>query len=110
MSLIGRALSEVARRFGKAGSNQPQEEIDPFDYPEALELNRARLDHLEHLGLPLEGRSVLDVGCGVGYLAQFFVNRKCRVVCVDGREENIRRLRRRYPGLKAKVADVESGL
>ena len=110
MSLIGQALSEFARRFGGSGSAQPQEELDPFECPEALELNRARLDHLEHLGLPLEGRSVLDVGCGVGHLAQFFVNRKCRVVCIDGREENIRRLRRRYPGLKARVADVEAGL
>jgi FkbM family methyltransferase len=75
-----------------------------------LEINRARLDHLESLGLPLEGRSVLDVGCGVGHLAQFFVGHNCRVVCVDGREENVGSLRRRYPGLKASVADVESGL
>jgi FkbM family methyltransferase len=73
-------------------------------------LNRARLDHLASLGLPLDGRSVLDVGCGVGHLAQFFVERRCRLMCVDGREENIQNLRQRYPDLQAAVVDVEAGL
>jgi 2-polyprenyl-3-methyl-5-hydroxy-6-metoxy-1,4-benzoquinol methylase len=40
-----------------------------FDEDAAAEINRARLDHLESLGLPLAGRSVLDVGGGVGHLA-----------------------------------------
>lgn len=78
-----------------------------FDRPEAIEINHARMSHLAALGLPLEGKRVLDVGCGVGHLAQFFVNHSCEVVCIDAREENIISLQSRYPGLNAHVADVE---
>ncbi len=80
-----------------------------FDAPDAMALNRARLAHLESLGLPLSGKSVLDAGCGVGHLAQFFVERGCHTVCVDARSENIDRLRALYPDLEAAVANVETG-
>jgi 2-polyprenyl-3-methyl-5-hydroxy-6-metoxy-1,4-benzoquinol methylase len=83
---------------------------ETFDTPAALEINRARLAHLQSLGLPLSNRSVLDAGCGVGHLAQFFVTQNCRVVGLDGRTENVDSLRTRYPGLEAHVADVESDL
>lgn len=82
--------------------------IEVFDTPAALEINRARLGHLASLELPLTRRSVLDVGCGPGHLAQFFVERDCSVVCVDGREENVTDLRSRYPGLTARVLNVET--
>jgi SAM-dependent methyltransferase len=82
--------------------------VECFDTPQALEINRARLAHLESLELPLAGKRVLDVGCGVGHLAQYFVQRDCDVVCVDGREENIVSLRARYPGLEGHVADVQT--
>ena len=81
-----------------------------FDTPAAMEINQARLAHLESLGLPLNNRSVLDVGCGVGHLAQFFIKRNCHVVCLDGRTENIHSLHERYPGLEGHVANVESDL
>jgi FkbM family methyltransferase len=79
-----------------------------FDEANALAINRARLAHLESLGLPLSGKSVLDVGCGVGHLAQFFINRGCRTVCIDARSENIDRLRALYPGIETGVANVET--
>jgi SAM-dependent methyltransferase len=81
--------------------------VECFDTPEALELNQARLDHLRSLSLPLEGKRVVDVGCGVGHLAQFFVARGCDVLCVDARKENLDRLGVLYPGLKARVFDLE---
>src|SRR5580658_2721919 len=71
-------------------------------------INHARMEHLKSLGLPIDGKSVLDVGCGVGHLAQFFVERGCRTVCLDARSENIQRLRALYPTLEAAVANVES--
>jgi SAM-dependent methyltransferase len=82
--------------------------VECFDTPAAMAINRARLDHLQSLGLPLEGKRILDVGCGVGHLAQFFLQRGCEVVCVDGREENITTLRAHYPGLEGHVADIQS--
>jgi len=79
-----------------------------FDTSGAFEINRARLEHLESLELPIEGKRVLDVGCGVGHLAQFFVNKGCEVVCVDGRQENINKLHQLYPELEAHVINVET--
>jgi len=78
-----------------------------FDQPVAIAINSARMKHLASLGLQLERKRVLDLGCGVGHLAQFFVERGCRVVCVDARPENIASLQSRYPGLEAYVTNVE---
>jgi SAM-dependent methyltransferase len=82
--------------------------VETFDSHEALRINQARLEHLHSLGLPLNGRRVLDVGCGVGHLAQFFVERNCDVVCVDGRQENVERLRLLHPGIRAEVRDLDN--
>ena len=82
--------------------------IDAFETADALAINRARLDHLASLGLPLQGRRVLDVGCGVGHLSQFFLQRGCSVVAVDGRETNLEALRLRYPGLESRRVDVDT--
>lgn len=86
----------------------PSQGIELFDRQEYLDINNDRMTHLQSLGLPIEEKTVLDVGCGVGHLAQFFVNKGCEVVCVDGRSENIDKLRSRYPRLHAYVADVET--
>jgi SAM-dependent methyltransferase len=81
--------------------------LEVFDTPAALAINRARLDHLASLGLRLDRRRVLDVGCGVGHLAQFFVARGCSVLALDGREANLESLRSRYPGLEARLVDLD---
>jgi len=81
--------------------------VETFDTPEAAAINRARLAHLDSLGLPVAGKRVLDVGCGVGHHGAFYAERGCSVLCVDAREENIQALRRRYPQLEAHVANVE---
>lgn len=78
-----------------------------FDEPKAILINKARIKHLASLKLDLFNKRVIDVGCGVGYLAQFFVKNNCRVFCIDGRKDNISSLRSRYPTLKGRVVDVE---
>lgn len=83
--------------------------VETFDTPEAVALNKARLDHLDSLGLDLKGKRVLDVGCGVGHLAKFFLQKGCDVVCLDGRAENIKKLHSIYPDLTAHtIANVET--
>lgn len=42
-----------------------------FDAPEADALNKARMEHLDSLKLPIDGKTVLDLGCGVGKLAPY---------------------------------------
>jgi SAM-dependent methyltransferase len=81
--------------------------VEGFATSAAAEINRARLDHLGSLGLPFDGRRVLDVGGGVGHLAQFFVGRGCTVVSTDAREENVAEMHRIYPTLEGRVLDVE---
>ena len=100
----------LLRRLGRNGGNRPQEAADRplFDWPFYTEITEARLSHLDRMGLPVEGKSVVDLGAGIGRLSEFFADRGCDVLCVDGREENIAELRRLYPDRRAEVADVES--
>ena len=88
-------------------ARRPEPGPGVFDAPNALAINKARMEHLASLGLPLAGKTVLDVGAGVGYLASVLAGMGCRVTCVEGREENVAVLRQRHPGVAATVADVE---
>ncbi len=83
-------------------------DVPLFDQPFYREITDARLEHLATLGLPVEGRSVIDVGSGIGRLSEFFAARGCDVLCVDGREDNITQLRAHYPERRAAVVDVET--
>ncbi len=81
--------------------------VEVFDAPNAIAINEARMANLESLGLALAGKRVLDVGAGVGHLANRLQQMGCQVVCVEGREGNIAAMRERYPHLEGHVADVE---
>ncbi len=51
--------------------------------------------------------SALDVGCGVGYFSKFLLEAGFRVVALDGREENVREGKRRYPEVDFVVGNAE---
>jgi SAM-dependent methyltransferase len=105
-----RGFDLVSRR---APATEPRPDgggIECFDTEAAQRINRARLDHLASLGLPLVGRSVLEVGAGVGHLTTFFVDRGCHVVATEARAENSAELRRRLPTVDVRPADVEESL
>ena len=78
-----------------------------FLAPQARSLNRARLQHLSRLGLPIAGKRVLEVGAGIGMLTDYFLLRGCEVVSTEARPENVQELRRRHPGIRAEVLDLE---
>lgn len=79
-----------------------------FDDAAYQEINRARLAHVDSLQLGLGGKTVLDVGAGVGDLTGFFVEKGCAVTCAEGRSENVAVLKQKFPSVPAHVANVET--
>jgi len=77
--------------------------FEVFDTQEALEINRARQDHLASLGMDLAHKSVLEVGAGVGRHTAFFEKLGCTVVSTDARPENVEEDLRRYPRRNGRV-------
>ena len=83
---------------------------DPFSVflaPNAHAINHARQSHLASLGLDLKGKSVLEVGAGIGLHTPFFLERGCTVTVTDGRAENVAEIARRHPGVKTAIVDLE---
>lgn len=79
-----------------------------FLSPEALAINAARLTHLASLGLDISGKSVLEVGAGIGLHTSFFEDLGCSVLCTDGRPENVNEIARRYPHRRTLVLDLDT--
>jgi len=78
-----------------------------FLEPDALAINEARMTHLASLHLPIEGKSVLEVGGGIGLLTEFFEERGCTVLSTDARPENVMEMKRRWPNRKVATLDLE---
>ena len=94
--------------FQRLFTAQPVE--DPFSVflaPNAHAINHARQAHLASLGLDLKGKSVLEVGAGIGLHTPFFLERGCTVTVTDGRAENVAEIARRHPGVKTAIVDLE---
>ena len=81
--------------------------FDVFLTPEALAINKARQDHLLSLGLSIDGRTILEVGAGIGLHTGLFIDASCEVVATDTRPENVRELSRRYPNVRSAVVDLD---
>jgi SAM-dependent methyltransferase len=77
------------RRSG-APASRPAVEVAnaAFRNPWYQRHNHRRLEHLASLGLNLEGKSVLEVGAGVGDHTFFFLDRNCSVLSLEARSEN----------------------
>lgn len=73
-----------------------------------LRHNQRRQEHLASLRLNISGSSVLEVGAGIGDHTTFFIDRNCHIVVSEGREENLKILRARYPDLKILALDLDN--
>ena len=62
--------------------------LNDFHSVKYLRHNARRLEHLASLKLDIAGRSVLELGAGVGDHTTFFLDRGCSVTCVEPRAEN----------------------
>lgn len=70
------------------------------------EHNRARLDHLNSLGIPLSDSRVLELGSGPGDHTGFYETRGCEVVAVDSRQECLDTLVQRFPNVRTMRCDL----
>src|SRR6266540_6367515 len=78
-----------------------------FHNHEYLRHNARRQEHLASLGIPVAGRSVLEVSAGIGDHSHYFLDRGCQLTITEAREENLRVLRRRYPSADIQRLDLE---
>ena len=69
--------------------------------------NQRRLEHLASLNLPINGKSVLELGAGIGDHTSFFLDRGCTVTAVEARPRNVSLMRKRFGDrIKVITADV----
>ncbi len=95
------ALRRLARRF------VPIDPLSEFHSDHYLRHNARTLEHLATLKLPLAGRSVVEVGAGIGDHTSFFLDRGCTVVTSDARARNLELLEERWPGIDARLLDLD---
>lgn len=70
--------------------------------------NARRLEHLASLNIPVAGKTVLEVGAGIGDHSSYYLDRGCTLTSTEGREKNVRVIKRRFPGVQADVLDMEA--
>ncbi len=85
--------------------------LAPFDGAQARKFNESRKLFLDRF-LPLlqknrELRTALDVGCGFGFFSSYLRRAGFEVSALDGRESNIVEARKRSPGIRFEVQDIE---
>jgi hypothetical protein len=101
---LTRARRESVTRLALGPLASPVRDFQSMSYTRHT---RRRQEHLATLELPLAGRSVLEVGAGVGDHTDFFLDRGCRVTVTDARPRNVRLLRRRFPTLDVRTLDLD---
>ncbi|MDR3614357.1 MAG: FkbM family methyltransferase [Candidatus Obscuribacterales bacterium] len=87
---------------------KPVEQITSFQSTHYMRHNQRRQEHLATLGLNLSGKSVLEVGAGIGDHSSFFLDRGCKVTITDARDECLEMIRRRYPHSDVRILDLEN--
>lgn len=98
-----------ARRQVRAGIRELTipEAVRQFHTDHYLRHTARRLEHLASLGLPLTGRTVLEVGAGVGDHSQFYLDRGCDVTITEARPVLLSHLRARFPQARVEALDME---
>ncbi len=86
--------------FSKKTDISDNEDTAVFFQSEAKTINEVRLKHLDSLNLPLKNKKILDVGSGVGILANYLYKKSPHITCIDGRKKNIDFLKRYAPHIK----------
>ena len=70
--------------------------------------NQRRQEHLATLNLPIAGKTVLEIGAGIGDHTSFFIDRNCAVTCAEGRKELLDIFKQRFPEIPSFLWDIET--
>lgn len=103
--------SLISSKAGITANSQQEPQIDPmrvFHTDGYLRHNQRRLEHLASLGLDIVGKTVIELGAGIGDHTSFFLDRSCEVVATEGRPQNIEIIRLRYPDLETIQLDLDT--
>ena len=71
--------------------------------------NVARLSHLESLGLPINGKSVMEFGAGIGHHTFYYLTKGCRMVTTDVRSELVEFIKKRFD-VEAFIINAETDI
>jgi SAM-dependent methyltransferase len=66
------------------------------------------LEHLASLHIPVAGKTVLEVGAGIGDHSSYYLDRGCRLTITEGRADNLKYLRNRYPGVRVEELNMDA--
>lgn len=94
----GEPVEEPVKIDKKYNSSADPYAVFRSDYH--VRINNRRLEHLASLNLDLFGKSVLEVGAGVGDLTSFFLDRDCMVTSSDSRQEHLDIMHGRFPEIE----------
>jgi SAM-dependent methyltransferase len=86
---------------------RPHGPIEEFHSLAYLRHNQRRQEHLASLDLRLAGRSVLELGAGIGDHSTFFLDRGCSLTITDAREQNVEIIRERLPDAEVLILDLD---
>jgi Methyltransferase domain len=100
-------MPRMFRRDSRAEAPNQLPPAEIFHSPVYLRHNQRRQEHLASLDLPLAGRSVLELGAGIGDHSTFFLDRGCPMTITEARPENIEVLRERLPDEQVVALDLD---
>ena len=82
--------------------------LESFHSPHYLRHNARRLEHLASLRIPVAGLSVLEVGAGIGDHSHYYIDRGCRILVTEARQENLQLMRARMAGCDIAFLDMNA--
>lgn len=79
-----------------------------FHSSEYLRMNSRCLEHLASLHLSLSGKTVLELGAGIGDHSHYYLDRGCQLTITEVRKRNLSYLKKRYPDVEVHHLDLEN--
>jgi len=79
-----------------------------FHSSEYLRKNSRCLEHLASLHLSLSGKTVLELGAGIGDHSHYYLDRGCQLTITEVRKRNLSYLKKRYPDVEVHPLDLEN--